>query len=477
MNNNERGVALKKEKALVWVLIPVVLAVRLVFLFLFQRQQFSGPSVQYDLAFVAMNILEGKGFKTFAQPPRVVELSDPSRLIDPENYVIPSDKRLPYIREVPGYSLYLVLLWLLTGSKLWIFAQVGQILFEALAALGLYFLARKFFGPRPALFAILAFAFLFHEARTSVVPYKDVFLLYFMLLIALSASQIYWKKGKPYLWFFLICLLSGAGFYFMTTIILYPFFMILVFLILKRVSLRRAVPFFLMAVIVLTALIYPYTSYVQRHRQEPDVAQPLFWYRFWLGTKVQAFYSTQEERFEGYFQEKIKATGLTLEEICRQEFLDYIKSRPLSYAGQTLKKLLFGTFLVYANAGDATYASSWSNYQSLHPGAGFREYARSKPLRVIGMAAGTLSASLLFPCALIAFFLLSRERKRNEALFFLQIPVYFLLLHMFFHYEARYLLGTLPGYLPLLGYLLSKISRSSREKAASLSLPPSPLIE
>jgi hypothetical protein len=31
---------------------------------------------------------------------------------------------------------------------------------------------------------------------------------------------------------------------------------------------------------------------------------------------------------------------------------------------------------------------------------------------------------------------------------------------MFFHYEARYLTGTLVGYLPLAGYALSKIRRS-----------------
>jgi hypothetical protein len=73
------------------------------------------------------------------------------------------------------------------------------------------------------------------------------------------------------------------------------------------------------------------------------------------------------------------------------------------------------------------------------------------------MGLGTLSASILFPTALVALFLLRRENKTAVGLFFLTVPVYFLLVLMFFHYEARYLTGSLVGYLPLAGYALSRI--------------------
>ncbi|MFC2167183.1 hypothetical protein ACFLQZ_04385 [Acidobacteriota bacterium] len=100
---------------------------------------------------------------------------------------------------------------------------------------------------------------------------------------------------------------------------------------------------------------------------------------------------------------------------------------------------------------------SWSTFRSNNPEAGFMDYARAYPLRILGMVLGTLSISLLFPLALTAAIILIREKKWEMALFFLHIPFYFLLLHMFFHYEARYLLGTLPGYLPLIGYLMSRL--------------------
>jgi hypothetical protein len=39
---------------------------------------------------------------------------------------------------------------------------------------------------------------------------------------------------------------------------------------------------------------------------------------------------------------------------------------------------------------------------------------------------------------------------------------------MFFHYEARYLTGTLVGYLPLTGYTLSRIRLQRKSRARVL---------
>jgi hypothetical protein len=83
------------------------------------------------------------------------------------------------------------------------------------------------------------------------------------------------------------------------------------------------------------------------------------------------------------------------------------------------------------------------------------------------MLLGTFSASILFPLALLALILLRREKKAALGFFFFHIPLYFLLLHMFFHYEARYLTGTLAGYLPLAGYVLSKLRLSKNLKKSN----------
>jgi hypothetical protein len=48
--------------------------------------------------------------------------------------------------------------------------------------------------------------------------------------------------------------------------------------------------------------LYSCQAYVRAHRGESGVPEPLFWYRFWLGTKVESFASTQEERFQDYYE-------------------------------------------------------------------------------------------------------------------------------------------------------------------------------
>jgi hypothetical protein len=163
----------------------------------------------------------------------------------------------------------------------------------------------------------------------------------------------------------------------------------------------------------------------------------------------------------------MQASGRTLEEICKDEFFAYLKAHPAAYAVGTARKLLYGTIMVYGNAGDASYATSWNHFKSDHPQSGFKDYAKSNPWRILGMILGTLSASLLFPLSVAAAVLLVRAGKSAAALFFLHIPLYYILLHMAFHYEARYLLGTLPGYLPLIGYLMARIA-ARREKGAAV---------
>jgi hypothetical protein len=442
----------KKSKLLVFLLF-LVLLVRLVDLGLFHDKIFSGPSTQFEQAFVAMGLLEGRGLSVYRNPPAVVSAGDPDRLIDPQRYAIADPARIPYVKEVPGYGILLAGLWKIAGTKTWLIAQLFQLGLEILAAWGLYGLTRRFFGGRAAAGTLLAFAFLFHEARASVIPYKDIILFYVMLIIAFLAARIFEGRGRAGIAFALICAVTGLGYYFMPNILLYPLFLIAALLALKKIRFRTAAVFVLLAVAVIGAAVFPYQSYVRAHRSDPGVAPPLFWYRFWLGTQVRAFYSTEEERFQDFFRERMQTTGKTLEELCRDEFFSYVKTHPAAYIGRTARKLLFGTVMVYGNAGDASYATSWSKFKDGNPQSGFKDYARSHPLRILGMILGTLSASLLFPLAVWSAILLARAGKISQAILFLHIPLYYILLHMFFHYEARYLLGTLPGYLPLVGYL------------------------
>ena len=107
------------------LLLLAVLTVRLVYLGLFHDRAFSGPSTQFEQAFVAMGLLDGKGVTVFKNPPPVVDPDDPDRLLDPGRYVLTDPARIPYIKEVPGYGFLLAALWKITATKTWLIAQLA----------------------------------------------------------------------------------------------------------------------------------------------------------------------------------------------------------------------------------------------------------------------------------------------------------------------------------------------------------------
>ena len=226
---------------------------------------------------------------------------------------------------------------------------------------------------------MLVFALLFYEARVSVIPYRDIWLLYVMVIITLCASRIFLQEGRPWLWFIVVSVATGVGYYLTPSIILYPLFLTVVLCMMKRIQFGMAAAFLLIAVTIIGLMVWPHQSYVRAHRNDPGISPPLFWYHLWLGTQVRNFYSTEEERFQEYFRDRLQATGKNMEAISKEEFLAYVKAHPLPYAFHTVKKLLYGTFLVYGNAGDATYPRSWSYFKTQHPQGSFSTYVQDLP--------------------------------------------------------------------------------------------------
>ena len=194
-----------------------------------------------------------------------------------------------------------------------------------------------------------------------------------MLAITLLGSLIFFQKRKKIIWFLCICFLTGLGYYFMPSIVLYPFFLVVFLVILRRIPWKVGVSFLLIAAVIVGLLVYPHNSFVQEHKDNLQIPKPYFWY--WV------------------------------------------------LAGHQNQCLLF-------DSRGAVWKLFWRENRSHRLDSGFMDYARAYPMRILGMTLGTLSISLLFPLALIAVVLLVREKKWASALFFFHIPCYFLLLQM-----------------------------------------------
>jgi len=441
----------REERQRVVALLMLVLFVRVLVTFAFGQQSFSGPSTIYEQAYVAIGLQDGKGLTTYAHPPVTASIDQPDTLVSPATFPGADAERVAYTKEVPGYAGLLATLWTLTGSRSWLLPIGLQVLLEVLAGLGLYLIARAFFGTRAASTTLLLFAFMAHEARVSVVPYKDIFAFYFMVAFGLVSAQLWFAERLKAGHVIAVGALTGAAYYFMPNMILYPVALFVALGLARRITLAPRLLGLAASLAIAATIVMPHRAYVHAHVDDPKVAQPLFWYRLWLATKVESFTSTGEERFPEILAMQDRNTPPTVEDVTKRMFMDTVRERPWWYAMHTLKKLSYGTLTVYANAGDARPNASLGRYKAEHPGAGVGAFLKDNPGRAAGMLVGTAIASALFPLAVIGLLVLRKRGLAAEALFFLHFPLYLVLFHMPFHYEARYLLGVLVGYLPILG--------------------------
>jgi hypothetical protein len=284
-----------------------------------------------------------------------------------------------------------------------------------------------------------------------------------MLVITLWASQIFLQEDWPPLWFGLVCIGTGVGYYFMPTIALFPVFLTPMLWLLKRIRLSMAVTFLLIAFTIVGLMVWPHQSYVRAHRNDPGITPPVFWYNLWLGNQASRFYSTEEERFQEYFRDRTQATGKSSEDISKEEFLASVSAHPIPYALHTVKKLLHGNLSRSMGTQGRHISEELSHFKTQNP----RKVFRHTPERILceslvwASARSRRPSSFNRPCRPFP----AQARAQNRVGLFFTVPVHFLLILMFFHYEARYLTGTL-GY-SLAGYALSRSGAGPRRSLPS----------
>lgn len=456
------------ERPRVLALLTLVLLVRVAYAVAFGQQSFSGPSTIYDQAFVAIGLQEGKGITTYARPPASASIDQPNTLTSPATFPGSDADRVAYTKEVPGYAGLLASLWTLAGTRSWLLPIGLQIVLDVLAGLGLYLVTRSFFGVRAACATLLVFAFMIHEARICIVPYKDIFAFYFMVAFGIVSAQLWFAERLRAGPVFAIGVLTGSAYYFMPNMVLYPFALFLALGLARRIAVLPRLVGLAASLLIAGVIVMPHRSFVSSQAHESNVAQPLFWYRLWLATKIDNFASAGEDRFPTVLALQDRNTSPTIEDVTRRMFMDTVRAKPGWYVLHTLKKLSYGTLTVYANAGDARPKASVGHYKETHPGASILAFLRDNPERGAGMLLGTAVASCLFPLAMVGLFMLRKRGLAPQALFFMHFPLYLILFHMPFHYEARYLLGVLVGYLPILGAWFAYAWESRAERALTL---------
>ena len=266
------------------LVVLLALAVRTPIL-ITQHDDYASGGITTTLGLVGRNLLEGRGLVETTGPDAILTLYDrqqaEGRLIDIQDFPDPPDQPTnPLIQRMPGYPLFLAIVWKAAGGYRYIAAQAVQVLLGSMLPLLLYAAGGRLFGEGAGLFAGGITALNLPMAWLSVVPLYDGWVL-------LVAGVIVWLlvrsdgRDHPVADWAWLGLAAAAGVYFKSTFLIVPAFAAAG--LVPRLGLRRAAVRGAVALGIPLLALLPWAVRNERIYHRPILTNTFFWATVWEG--------------------------------------------------------------------------------------------------------------------------------------------------------------------------------------------------
>ncbi len=455
-----------KRSHLLWVLL-LSLSVRAPLL-VTQRDAYLTGGIATSLGLVARNLLEGRGLAETTGPGEILRLDEQQfqegRLRDIREFPDPPDQTTkPLIQRMPGYPVLLALIWKVTGSYTYLPVQILQVLLSALLPLLLYDTARRLFGRSAGLAAGVLGALNVPEARLSVVPLYDWWLVPLVAFIAWlmvrSAARDY-----PVRDFLAMGLAVAAGTYLKPTVLLLPLFVLAA--LLPRLPGRRVLLRGVLAFGIPILALVPWAVRNDRIFHRPILTSTFFWPTIWEGFgEVPNQFGAHLDDRTTYLQAVAVRKDLVYgtpeyDDHFRPKVIRAVLSRPGFVASLWIRRLVRGLLFPGNPWGIPRVEdpeASFARFQATG-GGGIAAYLKAYPGTALVKAVQRTWEPLLFCLALLT---LAVDRSRwREFLPLAALPVSLLAVIVPIHLEGRYLLPVTQVWIlfaaaPIAAWLLS----------------------
>ena len=435
-----------KRNHLLWVLL-LSLSVR-VPLLVTQHDAYLTGGIVTSMGLVARNLLEGRGLAETTGPPEIFRLDDlqfrEGKLRDIREFPNPPDQTTkPLIQRMPGYPALLALIWKVTGSYTYLPAQILQVLLSALLPLLLYDAARRLFGRSAGLAAGVLGALNVPEARLSVVPLYDWWLVPLAAFIAWLLVRAA-ARGYPVRDFIVMGLAVAAGVYFKPTVLVLPLFVMAA--LLPRLPGRPALLRGALAFGIPILALVPWAVRNDRIFHRPILTSTFFWPTIWEGfgevpNDFGAYLDDRTTYLQALDSRKPLVYGTPeYDDHFRSKVIRVVESRPGFVASlwvhRLTRALLFpGNPWGISRAEDPE--ASFTRFQAAR-GGGMAAYLMERPGTFLVKLLQRVWEPFLFCMALLT---LAVDRSRwKEFLPLVALPVSLLAVIVPIHLEGRYLL-------------------------------------
>ncbi len=250
-----------------------------------QHDDYSSGGITTTLGLVARNLLEGRGLAETTGPDAILRLYDrqqaEGRLIDIRQFPDPADQPTkPLIQRMPGYPVFLAVVWKVTGAYRYLPAQAVQIVLGALLSLLLYAAGARLFGERAGLIAGAFTAVNPAMAWLSVVPLYDGWVLLLTGVILWILARGAWS-GHPLSDWAWLGLAAAAGVYFKSTFLLVS--PLAAAALVPRLGMRRAALRGVVALGIPLLALLPWVARNERIFGRTILTNTFFWATVWEG--------------------------------------------------------------------------------------------------------------------------------------------------------------------------------------------------
>jgi len=429
------------------LLFVLALAVR-VPLLVTQHDDYASGGITTTLGLVARNLLEGRGLAETTGPDAILRLYDrqqaEGRLIDVREFPDPPDQPTkPLIQRMPGYPVFLAVVWKVTGEMRYVPAQAVQVVLGALLPLMIYGAGAHLFGATAGLIAGAIVALDPRLAWLSVVPLYDGWVLLlaglFVWLLARAAG-----RGHPPADWAWLGLVAAAGVYFKSTFLVVP--PLAAAALAPRLGLRRSALRGLVALGLPLVALAPWVARNEWTFHRPILTNTFFWATVWegFGETGNDFGAVLDDRVT-YAAVLAAHPGVVYaspeyDDLLRARVLDVARSRPGFLVRLALHRLVRGLLLPNDRWGIPAAEDPRHSYAAYRArsGGGPAAYLAAEPFAAAVKALQWLWSPVLL-CLAARGLWIRRERWR-DLLPLLGVASAFLATAVLLHLEGRYLL-------------------------------------
>ena len=429
------------------LLVLLALAVRTPML-ITQHDDYASGGITTALGLVARNLLEGRGLVETTGPDAILALYDrqqaEGRLIDIQDFPDPPDQPTkPLIQRMPGYPLFLAIVWKPAGGYRYLPVQAVQVLLGSLLPLLLYAAGGRLFGESAGMLAGGITALNLPMAWLSVVPLYDGWVL-------LVAGVVVWLlvrsagRGHPFVDWAWLGLVAAAGVSFKSTFLIVP--VVAAAALVPRLGPRRAAVRGAVALGIPLLVLLPWMVRNERIFHRPILTNTFFWATVWegFGEIDNDFGAVLDDRAT-FAAVRAAHPGVIYaspeyDDLLRPRVLEAVRSHPAFLVRLALRRLARGLLLPDDRWGLPAAEDPGRSYAAFRArtGGGPAAYAAAEPLAVAIKLMKLLWGPVL--PGLAVFGLWKRRDRWRELLPLLGVAAAFLAPTVLLHMEGRYLL-------------------------------------